>query len=192
MDGSSVLCACGCGQATSIVEGKPNTFVYTHHLRCRKMSDSHKAKVAAANRQRWDDELIPGHKKCPVCQLIRPRHDFPKRSSGGSSSRCFDCQAVSKYGISSVEFNKILASQGGVCAICESNILFFSRNKDAFNKLCVDHDHETGEIRGLLCLRCNVGLGVFRDSSSLLVRAAEYLDGYRRDLEFPDWVYSPR
>lgn len=53
----------------------------------------------------------------------------------------------------------------GLCEICGTTD----------RKLCVDHDHITGEIRGLLCSSCNVGLGYFRDSPELLTKAVQYL-----------------
>lgn len=57
----------------------------------------------------------------------------------------------------------------GKCRIC---------NAVPYNDiLCVDHDHETGEVRGLLCSQCNTGLGMFRDNPELLTRARKYLTG---------------
>jgi Recombination endonuclease VII len=73
----------------------------------------------------------------------------------------------SRYGISSEEYNKIFKQQGGVCIICGL--------PPRKRSLHVDHNHETGEIRGLLCHLCNVGLGHFRDNPDLLERAANYL-----------------
>lgn len=72
------------------------------------------------------------------------------------------------YGISKIEWETLLAAQGEKCAVC--SVPFEGVNP------CVDHDHETGEVRGLLCGTCNTGLGMFRDDPELLKRAAEYLD----------------
>jgi hypothetical protein len=74
------------------------------------------------------------------------------------------------FGISSDEYDAMLESQGGVCAIC-------GRPPRKGSSLHVDHDHETGCVRGLLCFRCNGGLGQFAESPERLVEAAEYLDG---------------
>jgi len=60
-------------------------------------------------------------------------------------------------------------AQGGVCAICGG----INDNDDA---LSVDHDHETGRIRGLLCSKCNKGLGSFNDDPELLRKAIAYLE----------------
>jgi hypothetical protein len=71
-----------------------------------------------------------------------------------------------KWGLSSDERAAILTDQGGVCAICR---------EDA-DKFVLDHNHESGEIRGYLCTRCNLGLGHFRDSRAFLIAAVEYLE----------------
>lgn len=73
-----------------------------------------------------------------------------------------------KYGISLAEYDKLLAEQNGVCAICQGP-------PRTFRHLVVDHDHKTGQVRGLLCQPCNVGLGQFEDDESRLRRALEYM-----------------
>lgn len=70
-----------------------------------------------------------------------------------------------KYGLSLAEYDTILANQNHECAICGSK-----------EKLHVDHNHETGKIRGMLCHSCNVSLGHFRDDVNVLRRAIEYLN----------------
>lgn len=74
------------------------------------------------------------------------------------------------YGISRDEFDAMLTAQGGGCAICGSSMRDVSRNR-----LCVDHCHDTGRVRGLLCGHCNRGLGFFQDSPELLEKAKRYL-----------------
>jgi len=61
----------------------------------------------------------------------------------------------------------VLEEQEGVCAICF--------DPPTVRPLSVDHDHKTGKARGLLCKRCNLGLGLFLDSQSRLEAAADYL-----------------
>ena len=63
----------------------------------------------------------------------------------------------------------MLTEQDGACAICT---LPFEAKPKAIN---VDHCHATGRVRGLLCSRCNLGIGMFRDSAQMLRRAAEYV-----------------
>lgn len=71
------------------------------------------------------------------------------------------------YGITIEDYDRILCEQGGGCAIC---------GKAAGNrKLAVDHDHLTGEVRGILCLLCNTAIGKFGDDPERLILAALYL-----------------
>lgn len=72
----------------------------------------------------------------------------------------------SRFGLSVENFMTVLEAQQHKCAICCG--VFTSRP-------CVDHDHETGEIRGLLCGECNLGLGKFKDNKQTLQAAIEYL-----------------
>lgn len=71
------------------------------------------------------------------------------------------------YGMSLEEYRDLLASQDGKCAICG-----IDSHRERFH---VDHDHETGAIRGALCRECNLGLGHFKDNPDFLRQAAEYL-----------------
>jgi hypothetical protein len=79
-----------------------------------------------------------------------------------------------QYGLTLAEYEAMLAEQGGVCLICGRDPQTAGRER-----LVVDHDHATGHVRGLLCHRCNQGLGWFGDSTELLASAARYL-GRRR------------
>jgi len=72
------------------------------------------------------------------------------------------------YGITLEIYDEMLLKQNKVCAICSNGPTH--RRK----YLSVDHDHNTGEVRGLLCEPCNTGLGFFRDNPQLLDKAAEY------------------
>jgi hypothetical protein len=79
----------------------------------------------------------------------------------------------SKYGFGEEEYNAMLHTHGGLCAICGKPPTT-GRGK----KLHVDHDHDSGVIRGLLCSVCNVSLGGFKDDPALLRRAAEYVESF--------------
>lgn len=91
-------------------------------------------------------------------------------------ARCRACRSYSshearikkEFGIDAVEYERLLDAQGGVCAIC------LGRPRSA--RLAVDHDHNNGAIRGLLCSRCNTELlGSAHDSVDILLRAVKYL-----------------
>jgi hypothetical protein len=79
------------------------------------------------------------------------------------------------YGITLEDYWKISAEQKGLCAIC--GLEETTRNQHGVKKLAVDHSHATGKVRGLLCYRCNIGLGSFRDNPAALIKAAQYLKG---------------
>jgi hypothetical protein len=71
------------------------------------------------------------------------------------------------------EYQKMYNEQNGLCLICNQQTQGRGAKK---NTLAVDHTHETGKIRGLLCSHCNTGLGLFRDNKELLQKAIDYLN----------------
>jgi hypothetical protein len=73
------------------------------------------------------------------------------------------------YGIALEEYNKIFELQKGCCAICGIH------QSELKQSLSIDHDHETGEVRGLLCHLCNRGLGYFKDDVNIITKASDYL-----------------
>lgn len=76
---------------------------------------------------------------------------------------------LTEYGISAAKYTQMLTIQNGGCAICQ---------KEPGEKfLVVDHDHLMGTVRGLLCSKCNVAIGMLADDPDLLRRAAIYLEG---------------
>jgi hypothetical protein len=116
-----------------------------------------------------------GMKGCTKCKKVMVYSKFSTTGkSVGYSSRCKKCIVeagrpsyyMKKYGITVEDYNRMFISQGGNCAIC---------NKPDERRLCVDHDHDTGKVRELLCNHCNTGLGKFLDSRELLEVAKNYL-----------------
>lgn len=78
------------------------------------------------------------------------------------------------YGLSHEEYLKILEEQKGVCAICFNTET--TRNPSGVVRpLSVDHDHNTGKVRGILCSKCNKMLGNSNDNTEILERAIKYL-----------------
>ena len=87
------------------------------------------------------------------------------------------CQNLRKgYNITLEEYEKILESQNGVCAICEQKETAVKRGTKEARMLAVDHCHSTGKVRGLLCTRCNTAIGHLEDSTELLRKAILYLE----------------
>lgn len=92
------------------------------------------------------------------------------------------------FGISLDQYKGMLAGQRGLCAICEQPETEIRGGR--LKALAVDHCHETGEIRGLLCTACNKALGYFRDDEKRIGAALRYIDHHkrRRKLEQPNVV----
>lgn len=78
-----------------------------------------------------------------------------------------------KYGITLEQYHNLLVAQGGVCAICGKPET--CTYQGVVRDLCVDHDHETGAVRQLLCAVCNLLIGKAGDDPVLLEKAAAYL-----------------
>lgn len=83
-----------------------------------------------------------------------------------------------KYGLTIEEYSFLLEKQNSICAICGREETAVDRN-GKIKKLQVDHDHETGKIRGLLCSTCNRGIGYLQDDISIIENALEYLKEYK-------------
>lgn len=92
-------------------------------------------------------------------------------------TQCMPCymfpRNLRKYGLSLEGYEALLAEQGGVCAICK--LPETSERLNKVRRLCIDHDHETGAIRGLLCNRCNRVIGLMDDDPVILGEAMDYL-----------------
>ena len=78
---------------------------------------------------------------------------------------------VKSYGLTLEKYDQILAAQKGGCAICHSKTAKTKRN----GRFCVDHDHVTEQVRGLLCAACNRGIGLLQDNAEILDAGAAYL-----------------
>lgn len=76
---------------------------------------------------------------------------------------------LKRYGITVQRYDELLTEQGGGCAVCGVT------EQGNGRLLAVDHDHDTGAVRGLLCGPCNAGVGMFQDSPALLAAAITYL-----------------
>ena len=86
-------------------------------------------------------------------------------------------QCLQFYGVDEIWFENKLREQGNRCAICGC---YQHENMTIERKFSVDHCHRTGINRGLLCCRCNAGLGQFKDSEQNLLNAIDYLKLYEK------------
>ena len=130
-------------------------------------------------------------KTCQECGKEKPLSEFHKNSrmKDGRLNRCAKCRRfrcepnnpetkkntalMAKYGISLNQYREMFKQQSGVCAICK-NPETRKLNSGKIKSLSVDHCHETGKVRGLLCTDCNSGIGYFKESPWRLKCAAGY------------------
>lgn len=108
--------------------------------------------------------------KSPACafSVSRPEASTKERNK---------TYALRKYGLTIASLRALELSQEGRCAICRRLPAEVPGHRE--NSLHVDHDHSTGQVRGLLCHHCNTALGKLQDSPSLLRAAANYLEASR-------------
>jgi hypothetical protein len=100
------------------------------------------------------------HTYCKPCHA-RQRRESLARNYGGSSRHY---HLIKRYGIGAAEVDELIRQQGGLCAVCGE--------REAKQ---VDHDHETGVVRGIVCLLCNAAMGAFHDDPVLIRRAIAYV-----------------
>jgi hypothetical protein len=86
----------------------------------------------------------------------------------GKSGVCKACRRLARYGLTHPGYDILVEEQDGSCAICGASATECV--------LQVDHDHETDEVRGLLCGACNRAIGLLRDDLAIVRRAAKYLE----------------
>lgn len=103
---------------------------------------------------------------------VRFRAAISKRRSGQTAHLRYPGRTTGER-INHAERAEIITSQGGECAICRIDLANLKETA-----IHVDHDRETGKIRGVLCMGCNVGIGVFKDNPWVVLRAADYLNGH--------------
>ena len=118
----------------------------------RRYRETHREQISEYARRKWQTD--PDH---------REKHRVRNRRS----QRKMVFKRI--YGISLEDYDVMFERQGGACAICKRTGL----------TLCVDHCHLTGEVRGLLCIRCNSAIGFCSDDPTLLQAAAAYLQAAR-------------
>ena len=83
---------------------------------------------------------------------------------------------VARYGLTVAQYDQMVMAQCGACAVCGRQAGEASESF-RFDQLVIDHDHATGEVRGLLCASCNLAIGILGDDLIRVRRAADYLVG---------------
>jgi hypothetical protein len=156
-----------------------------------KRTAEHNAKIAAAHLARGVGKQP---KRCPTCEVVKPRDEFGRRKDGKSRAECKACAAAYSrlwaqlnpeklqarnragalkryFGLTVEDYERLAAAQNHRCAICMVPAHELSRGR-----LFVDHCATTGRIRGLLCSGCNTGIGGLRHDPAALRRAADYVE----------------
>lgn len=135
--------------------------------------------IVKSNKDRttdWDEE----GRTCTMCDEFKPWTEFSPRKEvpSGHTSSCRKCRNARYarqnrarryervYDITLEKYEELLKKQDGVCGICK---------QPQSTLLCVDHNHDTGEVRGLLCTPCNRGLGLLGDTIINIQNAYDYL-----------------
>lgn len=113
----------------------------------------------------------------PKKERVYNRRAYAKRKAK-TSGRLYQRRSFLKktYGLSLEDYDRMHRACGGLCQICRRPETAKHGNK--LRVLCVDHDHETKIVRGLLCSSCNRGLGYLGDEALRLRAAVQYLEGY--------------
>jgi hypothetical protein len=150
---------------------------------------------------------------CCVCKQEKPQNEFcisRNRKPFGLASCCRLCEnarkkpyckkrwqaltpeqrlawnrkyCIRRHGIDQSDYARISERQDGVCAICKKPESAKHGATKTVKLLTVDHDHITGKTRGLLCARCNVGIGMLGDDPEILIAAAKYIQASREQGE---------
>jgi len=143
--------------------------------------------------------IVEDLRKCPQCKTFVGGGDWSVRKTGPRTGSFLSCckscsrekfrekkknncksqkdierksKLKSQYGISPEDYENMLLNQNKSCKICSSSDPRNSRTQ----RFAIDHCHETKNVRGLLCFKCNAGLGLFSDNPDTLRLAAFYLE----------------
>lgn len=128
--------------------------------------------------------IVAPHQVCKTCGVDKPAGEYRSnwRRESCLDFNCHECVShinrLARFGITPEQYQEMLDAQGGVCAICEGPERSTDK-KGRIKAFAVDHDHDTGAIRGLLCANCNKGIGNLGDSVDTLISAAAYLEAAR-------------
>lgn len=148
-----------------------------YQAHCREcQADRYRAKREARGELVRPRVVPDGSKFCRTCRTIKPLGEWSRNAhaSDGFQTRCKPCTSAharrkyfeKAYGLTEEAVEAMRVAQGGLCAICRSALAVH-----------VDHDHRTGEVRGMCCFSCNAALGHFKDDPAVLRRAVGYLEG---------------
>ena len=135
-------------------------------------------------------------KICSKCKIEKELTEYHKRSNRpcGVRSQCKQCYLeypttmkrregymrdfnLKRYGLDFAEYTEMFNKQKGCCKICNKHLSEVDKGKK--KALCVDHCHDKNIVRGLLCDKCNRGIGLLNDNIEILQKAIDYLMPYK-------------
>jgi hypothetical protein len=135
-----------------------------HHATCKECLNSSRRAKYLSNPEIRNKAIKHQH------EWRKNNPDKVKKWEKENPEKYLDGQLRRKFGIGFDQYLSMKESQDSRCAICK-------KHQNEFNEMfCVDHDHLTGKIRGLLCRKCNSGIGLLQDSLDIVKSAAEYLE----------------
>lgn len=162
--------------------GKPywNNVYLCKHCNKEIYTSAAKAKTSKLECRECNDKynkngLVLKNRICTCCNIEQHINQFVSKNNKYSKKVCNKCINLKKYNINYKQYLNILRLQNNFCAICQKEETVQHSNRDKELSLSVDHCHETGKIRGLLCNKCNRGLGYFKDNIKLLENSIKYL-----------------
>lgn len=126
--------------------------------------------------------IVAPSQVCRTCGIEKDESEFRRnwRRPTCLDFNCHDCVShinrLARFGLTPEQYQEMLDAQGGVCAICERPERCRDSRNGRIKAFAVDHDHDTGAVRGLLCQNCNKGIGNLGDSADTLIAAAAYLE----------------
>jgi hypothetical protein len=200
----SMFCARGLGKTGYESYCRPCNTDAAREIRARKKSGEHRRRDS---RERTAEVIRSGIKRCAKCRLSLPVLNFynSTESNDGFHSYCMTCMKnrynpekeskmrkrirlidpiqghrknLKKYGRSSIEYDKLIILQKGLCGICglpETSL----NSRGVMRRLANDHCHKTGVNRGLLCIRCNTSIERLDSVPGWAEKAASYLEKHR-------------
>lgn len=131
-------------------------------------------------------------KRCPRCKTWKPLLAYFRYASGKPAGYCKVCSVIAhrewsqchpqrdkairlrcSYGLKKSDYHALIRKQKGKCKICERKPK--GGGLGATGRLVIDHCHSQGKVRGMLCMQCNIGLGMFQHSKKYLAKAVRYL-----------------
>ena len=139
---------------------------------CKKCYKQYRAEYAARNRDMYRRSTAKYRAKYP--ERVKK---VQSRYRARNADRLKYYWKEWKYGVSMGDFEQMFMATGGSCYICG---LAMKRFGQGSNAACIDHDHKSGFVRGLLCNNCNSGLGHFEDMVDRLYAAIKYLMNAKR------------